>query len=231
MGPFPRGQGHASGRPNAYCWLRLAALCDPRPGTRKRPAAASEFVHDDVRMGHTLSGSFVMTIFAQHDLDVLPAIQDGEVVADADDVQLLSHEDTDSVSRDDIEPFTRRVMTTLASGIDAARELLDPSGDVSIEEAVQRGASFEMVQSIGKMGAQEGLRALDMSFLWSPSCPREDDSPDRVVVPRPDQDRVERVSASLKADTPTIQDDVVGRVIRLDRAEGKDDKWWSSRVT
>jgi hypothetical protein len=65
-------------------------------------------------------------------------------------------------------------METLARGLQATRELLDPDGHLALDEAVERGASAEMVESIGDMVHQDGVRALDLSFLWSRSLPLGD---------------------------------------------------------
>jgi hypothetical protein len=206
---------------NGVARIMLAAACSAiRPkasNAGRRPAAASEFVAKNVRMGHTRRGSFVMTIFARHE-DGTPATS-----MDVPDLAPETGGGGDARFDDPPEPFTRHVMETLANGLQATQELLAPNSGLTLDEAVERGASAEMVESVGAMANQEGVRALDLSFLWSRSRPLNDGVPERIEVSRPRMDRVEAVVNSLEKRAPVTQNEVVGHVVRLERAEGDDD--------
>ncbi len=186
-----------------------AAACSairPRASNQgRRPDAVKEFLAEEVRMGHTLRGSFVLTILAQHDEEMseeLPVQGGSEAAA--------------------IGTYTRRVMTTLATGLTASRDLLEGE-QVELDEAVQNGASAELIDSIDRMSQFPGLRALDVSFRWSPSQPQPVDTASRVVLRRPDPDRIHFVRDALRQRPVVEQDDVTGQVIRLERAEGQDE--------
>lgn len=188
--------------------MLTAAACSairPRASNAgRRPDAVKDFLAEEVRMGHTMRGSFVLTILARHEdsrTEELPEPADGQTV---------------------MGTYTRRVMTTLASGLVAARDLLeDPEAE--LDDAVQRGASAELIESLEKMSLHPGLRALDMSFRWSPIQARPREVASRVVLPRPNPERIEKVRESLRKRPAVEQDDVLGQVVRLERAEGQDE--------
>jgi hypothetical protein len=115
-------------------------------------------------------------------------------------------------------------MTTLVSGLQATNIILQEAPDISLNEAVQRGASAELLSSIEEMGDHPGLRALDMSFRWSPTQPPPPASiPSQVIVPRPQKDRVQAVRKSMLNLKAIPQDQVVGHVVRLERSEGREE--------
>ncbi|MEO3862218.1 hypothetical protein [Acrocarpospora sp. B8E8] len=195
---------------NGVSQMLTAAACSairPRasnPG--RRPDAVKEFLAEEVRMGHTLRGSFVLTILARH----VDTRSEELPEPDADDQAVIG-------------TYTRRVMTTLATGLAAARDLLADGSEAELDDAVQRGASAELIDSLEKMSQQPGVRALDMSFRWSPSQPPPEGTLSRVILPRPSPARLERVQESLRGRPVVEQDDVLGQVIRLERAEGQDE--------
>ncbi|MFJ7075173.1 hypothetical protein [Streptomyces sp. NPDC098781] len=212
---------------NGASQMILAAACsaiNPRPThPSRKPDAAKEFLAEEVRMGHTLRGSFVITILARHDSAVQeelpgPALDAGNPSADRVDVR--ASEAPEGV----IESYTRRVMSTLASGLRAANELLQDEPQISQSEAVEQGASAQLLESIGRMGSWEGINSLDMSFRWSPSHPSPPaETPSRVVLPREQAERATFVGKNLRSQPNVLHESVVGHVIRLERAEGKDD--------
>lgn len=207
--------------------MLLAAACsaiNPRPNhPSRKPDAAKEFLAEEVRMGHTLRGSFVITILARHDSAVRedlpePSPQYGSPSEDRVDIQ--ASEAPDGV----IESYTRRVMATLASGLRAANELLQDEPRISESEAVEQGASAQLMDSIGRMGSWQGINSLDMSFRWSPSHPTPHaEIPSRVVLPREQAERAASAGKSLRRQPTVLHESVIGHVIRLERAEGKDD--------
>ncbi|MEU6415707.1 hypothetical protein [Microbispora sp. NPDC046933] len=213
--------------------MLTAAACSairPRASNRgRRPSAVKEFISQEVRMGHTMRGSFVLTILARHDgsrTEELPPTNG------ADDVSAPESSDEStaqlkrltlpkpSAEQSGLGTYTRRVMTTLASGLEAACELLADSSEVGLDDAILRGASEELIRSLGQMTLQPGLRALDMSFRWSPIQPRPNVS-SRVILPRPNPERIERVLQDLRKRPVVEQDDLLGHVIRLERPEGQ----------
>jgi hypothetical protein len=115
-------------------------------------------------------------------------------------------------------------MTTLATGLEAANNLLQDEPQTSLDEAVQDGASAELLTSIEEMGDHPGLRALDISFRWSPAQPPPPASiSNRIVVPRPAKERIQAVRASMLKQPDITQDEIIGQVIRLERSEDQDE--------
>ncbi|MEU6347664.1 hypothetical protein ABZ883_42945 [Streptomyces sp. NPDC046977] len=212
---------------NGASQMILAAACsaiNPRAThPPRKPNAAKEFLADEVRMGHTLRGSFVITILARHDSAVreeLPEARPEHRYRLEDHADILASEAPDGV----IESYTRRVMSTLASGLQAANKLLQDEPQISESEAVEQGASAQLMESIGRMGAWEGINSLDMSFRWSASHPAPPaDTPSRVVLPREQSERASFVGKNLRRRPTVAHESVIGHVIRLERAEGKDD--------
>jgi hypothetical protein len=115
-------------------------------------------------------------------------------------------------------------MTTLATGLDATRLLLSPESPIDLAAAVELGVSDELLNSVDLMSRNEAVRALDMSFRWSPAQPlREVDVPGRVVLPRAEPGHIEQIRRSLRTQPTVERDSVVGQVVRLERAGGDDD--------
>ncbi|WP_157488718.1 hypothetical protein [Pseudofrankia sp. DC12] len=197
--------------------IMLVAACSairPRPSNPgKRPGAATDFVMNDLRLGHFMQDGFILPIFVRHE-------EQADSLASRFELDVVR---SDPPAGDSPVAFSRHVVETLANGIAATRELLDPGGDISLDEAVERGVSAEMVESVGSMGRQEGVRSIDLSFLFSESIPFNRDIPAHVEVPRPRLEQVEKVVASLKKRPLVVANEIVGQVIRLERADGNDD--------
>ena len=205
----------AQGLLNGARKMLLAAACSaiqPRPSFRgRKPDAALDFVAQEVRFGHTSRGSFVLTLIVRHE-----STDDLEVqVPDSDSASL------NGTTKDHIpssyehpegyidESYSRRVMTTLATGLKAANDLLQDEPNVSLEDAVQNGASAELLSSIEEMGDHPGVRALDISFLWSPVQPSPPGTiSSRVVFPRPDRERIQAVRASMLKQPTVSQEEL-----------------------
>lgn len=197
--------------------MLLAAACAaiaPRASfAGRKPNAAREFLAEDVRMGHTMRGSFVITILTRLDEgdEPLPELDAGPMRA------LPAHTVDDQYDLS----FNRRVMTTLATGMSAVEELLTPHPSIDLNEAVELGASAEMLESVASISSFEGLRGIDLSFRWSSSHALPgNDVPDRVELPRVDVERVGRLRDTLRRRPPVEHDQVIGQVVRLERQEG-----------
>jgi hypothetical protein len=115
-------------------------------------------------------------------------------------------------------------MTTLATGLSATNGLLASDPSIDLHTAVELGVSDELLGAVGLMSSYEGIRALDLSFRWSPAQQyREPDVPSRVIVPRADPERIQQIRNSLKRQPTVEYDRIVGQVVRLERAEDQED--------
>ncbi|MEV4062198.1 hypothetical protein [Nonomuraea dietziae] len=204
--------------------MLTAAACSairPRASNQgRRPDAAAGFVAQEVRMGHTLRGSFVITILARHDeelVEELPAPERTEELPSTATPAVRSFQPV-------LGSYTRRVMTTLATGLSATHDLLRDTPGISLDDAVLNGASTELIDAIAKMSSNESLNALDLSFRWSPAQPTPPEHvANRITLRRPQPDRLIELRDSLRKRPVVEQDDLVGQVVRLERAEGQDE--------
>ncbi|MEU3469759.1 hypothetical protein ABZ716_17830 [Streptomyces sp. NPDC006687] len=119
----------------------------------RRPQAVGEFLEESVRLGHTKRGSFVFTV-----------------------VTRLG--DADSQSANDPErltaTFPRRVMETLARGLEATRLLAQAGGNQSLISPGGLGLSVGLIESLEDLSAPENLQSLDLSFEWAAAERRPD---------------------------------------------------------
>lgn len=201
-----------------------ASTINTRPSTDgRKPALVSSFMRNDVRMGHTLHSSFVITVLAADAADESRRFKAWEPAnagkpAGTDPVY-QPQDDADPVS------FPRQVMSTLATGLSAAHDLLATSGrSVPLEEAIQSGVTLQMLESVKAMSAPEGIRALDMAFRLAKLEPVKEDVPQQIEMVRDaTSSSVSDVIARF-AKVPDVEyDEILGKAVRLERAEGSED--------
>jgi hypothetical protein len=228
----------------------LASL-DPRPNySGRRPNSVRDFVEDEIRMGHTQRGSFVITILTRLDEDdvitaddVTDIAEEGEGGAGSaeapsevgpnpapshDDLDGPLSEPTQEAERDTagpvrLPPFQRRVMSTLASALVETVSLTGTDGFKGLERAVTRGVSANLCQSLATMTEYEGLRALDLSFLWAPAALFPAPDTDQVVIDRDHIPNLAIVSERLKRVPDRVRTTIFGQVTRLERGADDDE--------
>lgn len=223
----------------ANALLLSAALSTVRPRSEhkgRRPDLARDFVRDDVRMGHTQRGSFIITILTHLGEDEVVPLDDEDSTALHDaQVKALSLPEDEAkheiarlqVGADlgevRIPPFERRVMATLARGLDSVREMALHTGAHTLDEAVARGLSANMVDALNGMTQYDGLRSLDLSFSWAKA---EQVAPPSVAEVRVDRDVIPaleslRTRLERRPPEPDVET-IYGQVTRLER--GADDE-------
>ncbi|MGW3030198.1 hypothetical protein ACWDCB_03085 [Streptomyces sp. NPDC001178] len=185
--------------------LKAAATsaADPNhPHLGRRPAQVNDFLEDDVRLGHTKRGSFIFTI-----------------VARLGDEMVINEEPTSPVT-----PFSRRVMSTLAGGLEETRKVTASPELIAPYEPQAAGMSASLVESLEDMTQAEGLRKLDLSFDWAnigapPSAGREP-----IVLDRTQMEKLPAVRERLvRREEPPRRETLVGSVRSLSREETADD--------
>lgn len=199
----------------------LAAYSPVHSGRGKMPGLVNDFLNEDVRMGHTKRGSFIITVAARHD-DLLwkSARRPKEEPAAAD-------------TRPEIETtYTRRVMTTLSTALDATRRHVDKGSDfIGLDEAVDAGVRLPLVEALSDMGATKGLRHLDMSFNWSQSQPLPSAGVPSEIYFNPDSlAELDDVSTRLRREIVPQDETIVGPVTELRRGEQFDPNTESGEV-
>lgn len=194
---------------NGASSLIESAACSavrPRPTIRgRRPSQVVDFLEDGVRMGHTMRGSFVITILAELNVE----IDIGEHAPKA------TVEETDEIA-----PFSRLAFSTLATGVRAARELASQSSVVSVDDAISAGVTAELLEALENMGEIEGLRSLDLRFKWGavtdknqPPAPAS-----RTKINKTDLLSFDSPIETLRRKVDEVPKQIIGYVRRLERA-------------
>lgn len=199
--------------------LEAAALATVRPQAvyaSRRPRSVTEFVNDDLRMGHTQRGSFIITILArlgeETEAEVPPSQEEADGEAEAED------------RADDTEPrviripaFQRRVMTTLSTGLEAAARTAGDPRLTALTAGVDQGASSNLYAALDEMTTYEGLGTLDLSFAWAPAVPQGTDVESTIVFTRDEVPRFSAARDQLRKRPAIVKDSVTGQVVRLER--------------
>jgi hypothetical protein len=189
--------------------LMLAAACaaiDKRSyfATRK-PAQATDYL-DQVRMGQTERGSFVLTILSP----VTPLLRP------ADPGLLFPIEPP--------EPYERSVTRTLAFSLSAIRAAADTAaanGDLKpFSDAVGQGVSANLCEALVGLAQASPSDGLDIGISWSPNRAVAATTPHRIMMPA-DSIPLIREAARLFRETGPVEDfELQGGVVGLSRAEG-----------
>lgn len=149
--------------------MMLAAACatvSTRPNFGPRmPRQALDYL-DQVRLGQTERGSYVVTVIS----DVAPPEQQHLVPDDAGVIDV---------------PFERHVTTKLVTALAAAHEattsILAETSDYGIfDQAVEAGVSANLCAAIATMGAGQAAANLFVSLEWASSRPPVPGMPTRI---------------------------------------------------
>lgn len=242
--------------------IRSAAVTTWNPkssGRGRTPLIVNDFLTDDVRMGHTKKGSFIITVAARLDdvagLDRAPAHPAGHEPATTSSESSSVADSTDAVEsltdaagdegtgvaeepvaaetsdEQAVPSFTRRVMTTLARSLTYAREQsLPEEANTTFEVAVEEGLRLPVVQALREIGSAEGLQSLDMSFEWAEIEPARQALPTRVTIDRDVIEALPTVEARLARSTAPARVTLVGPVSELKRSEDDPDAEESGEI-
>lgn len=205
--------------------IKSAALSAFNPyhsGKGKLPGQVREFLDEDVRMGHTKRGSFIITVAARHD-ELLPQSQEDK----------LPRQTPKAAGKVDVSgTYTRQVMTTLSTALEATRRHLSVGSDfLDLEQAVEAGVRLPMVEALSDMGSTKGLRALDMSFNWSQSQPKPEPAvASEVIFDVSKLSKLDDVQTRLRREIVPQNEVLVGPVTELRRGEHHDPALESGEV-
>lgn len=184
----------------------LAAACatlDARPSYGPRmPRQATEYL-DQVRLGRTERGSYVVTIISD---------------VEAPEQQNLL---PDEAAFLDV-PFERHVTTRLATALcaahHAAHEVLSENGNFSaFDGAVEAGVSANLCAAIAKMGAGRTAANVQVSIDWASSRPQIADTPATVAFESSALPVMKDAVAHLRQLGPFENETINGFVSRLTR--------------
>lgn len=186
--------------------MMLAAACAtvstrPNFGPRK-PRQALDYL-DQVRLGQTERGSYVVTVIS----DVAPPEQQHLVPDDAAVIDV---------------PFERHVTTKLVGALSAAHGaatsiLTQQSGYGAFDEAVEAGVSANLCDAIVTMGAEQAAAHVEVSMEWASSRPPAPGVPSSVAFEAASLPVIKQAVAHLRELGPFDDELVVGFVSRLTR--------------
>jgi hypothetical protein len=187
--------------------LRAAAMTTASPRQRFRggrlPSPVSAFLDNDVRLGHTQRGSFIFTVVTQLSDSAEP---------DSDDSMTHASEQA--------QQFPRRVMETLAIGIETARDLAQHRAPVDSINPARQGLSAGLVESLINITEPEGLRSVDLSFDWAAAITRPAVGRQAVRLSHDLLEELQRIYEQLlQAEEPVRHETLIGTVVSLSRAE------------
>jgi hypothetical protein len=187
--------------------LRAAAMTTATPRQRFRggrpPASVSAFLENDVRLGHTQRGSFVFTVVTQLDNPAEPELSDAPLQGSQQAQQ-----------------FPRRVMETLALGIETARDLAQRRTEVDITNPARWGLSAGLVESLIDLTEPEGLRSVDLSFDWAAAASRPTVGSRPVRFSHDFLDELQRIHEQLLRGEELVRHEtLIGTVVSLSREE------------
>ncbi|GAB2507342.1 hypothetical protein [Nocardiopsis aegyptia] len=188
--------------------LKAAATtaADPHHSHKgRRPTVVSDFLDDNIRLGQTKQGSFVFTVST--DLGVSP-----------------SDENSEDSTR---SSFARRVMLTLARGLESARSLTLRWDERALESPSNLGLSAALVESMEELTRSEKLRSVDLSFQWAAAEPVPNATASTIALDRDVIVELPRLRERLvRREEPSRKATLIGIVKSLAREEtpsGEDD--------
>jgi hypothetical protein len=185
--------------------MMLAAACATVEARRawgpRKPQKATNYL-DEVSLGQTERGSFVLTLLAP----VPPSLTSQGALFD--DVQ-------------DAEPFNRRVTRTLGAALGAIRtaaEIGASRGDLSAFEAgVEQGISADLCESLALVRDCSSITQLEVRIGWA-SSRRPIDPPKTFHEFAPDALEVIREAGRVLRERSPIEDfELEGPVVKVDR--------------
>lgn len=165
----------------------------------RRPAAVNDFLHEDVRLGHTKHGSFIFTIVSR--------------LGDADPQPIRGREQPTM-------PFSRQVMETLARGLETTKRLTHTWDQEAFASPSRLGLSPGLIESLEEMSQPQHLRSLDLSFEWAAAERKPDVGLATIVLDRDLLAELPSVREQLvRSEEPVRRETLMGPVKSLVRDE------------
>jgi hypothetical protein len=210
----------------------------------RKPEAVRQFLEEDLRMGHTQRGSFILTVLSRVDEPTevksetapqLIAIKNEPTPEENEDlvrlaatpsaVDMTEKKLDASLQREETQfvlpPFQRRVVSTLATSLEETKNLTETDfSSGRMELSVGRGVSAQLCESLSEMTKYEGLRGLEISFQWAPLRAFVHPQISSVSIDRDNIGELDELKERFRAreEKPDSRVTIYGRVIRLERA-------------
>lgn len=188
-----------------YEMLKAAAITTAAPNRTQRggrlPSAVSDFLDEDVRLGHTKRGSFVFTVVTRLDST---SYESQATLADPVAIPL----------------FPRKVMETLARGLETTRDLTQGRSEVALGAPGEWGLSASLLESLEDLTRPADLRSLKLFFEWAATEARPTVGSEPILLEHTAVDDLARVRERLlRTEEPSHRETLVGRVMSLARED------------
>jgi hypothetical protein len=192
-----------------YEMVKAAAITAATPNRTQRggrlPGAVSTFLDEDVRLGHTKRGSFIFTVVSRLGSSSQP----------------LEPTSTDAPS-DLLSP--RKVMETLARGLQTTRDLTRGEAEAALEEPAEWGLSASLLESLEVIAGPEDLRSLKLFFEWAAAESRPDVGTEPILLEHAQVSELAWVRERLlQQEEPPHRQTVFGTVVSLAREDDSRD--------
>jgi hypothetical protein len=192
-----------------YQMLKHAAVTTAAPGRIHRggrlPSAVSAFLDENVRLGHTQRGSFVFTVVSSLDdpAELDKPMHDAPSLADEAAAGPL---------------FSRRVLETLARGLETTRDLTRDKQVKSLESPARHGLSAGLIESLEAIAAPDDLRSVTLQFEWASAVPAPSVGRMPIRLEHAEVADLVRVrELLLREEEPPHRETLFGHVISLSR--------------
>jgi hypothetical protein len=195
--------------------MLLSAACsavEPRKAFHTRKPAQAVTFADNVRLGQTERGSYVVSAISR----VRPVLQTSQLLLPG----------WDFVADSGGEPFERRAVRVLGEALveleNAASRGIASSRLDAFEESVPRGVSADLCESIALLKSCGGA-AFHVRIGWAPIRPAQNHEPVAVVFTRDALEVIDEAGRMLRDKEPTPSFVVEGLVHRVAREPTDED--------
>jgi hypothetical protein len=163
------------------------AAVRPRPAINGGFSKLGDAVADQVRMGHTIGGSYVIPVLVPVGIQEEP---EGSIFTESD----LST---------GFESIERRATRTFAQAFAAVHDEIvkpeeSPSGE-QLQRLITRGVTREFAAAIAKILTTEAVATLNTEFNWAPAQGEPAGTPEAVTITSEAAPKVKRVSERLRS--------------------------------
>lgn len=186
-----------------YEMIKAAAITAAAPNRSQRggrlPNVVSLFLDENVRLGHTKRGSFVFTVVSRLDNSFQP-----------------SESTSTATAPDPLSP--RKVMETLARGLQTTRDLARGEATAALNEPAEWGLSAGLLESLEEIAEPEGLRSLRFFFEWAATESKPDVGNEPILLEHSQVSELVRVREHLlHQEVRPHKETLVGMVVALAR--------------
>ncbi len=171
------------------------------------PKIVKDYLDNNVRMGQTERGSFVIKIISN-----IPVVE-------LENTQ----EEFKGMKK---PPFQREVIKTLAIALESTKKLIDQTKDTRSEEyilrTVEKGVSANLCDALDSLTNVVSNQDVEFSFAWSPIVEELELLPRKLTFNNSNSEYLRTVSEVLKKEDSETTKRISGQVVSLHREPGEE---------